>query len=90
MKDGLKYIVGKQIAAVMVAYNEKNDPHNQVFLVFPDGTSFEFWGPCFSCCSALDPAAKIEDYIKAGGARVVAVYKDPVPIDAAWRGLPAP
>ena len=74
MKDGLKYIVGKRIAAVVVA-KSKRPPHIQVFFVFPDGSRFEFWGDSFSCCAGLDDARRIERYVKSGGGEIVAVYR---------------
>ena len=75
MKDGVKYLVGKQIAAVVVA-RSKRPPHHQVFLVFADGTRFEFWGENFSCCSGLDRADGIEDYVRAGGGMVEQVHAE--------------
>lgn len=77
MKDGVKYIVGKQIAAVIVV-KSKWPPHHQVFLVFPDGTRFEFWGENFSCCSGLDQADRIEEYVKSGGGEIQQVYADSI------------
>ena len=76
MKDGLKYIVGKRISAVVVAASNVRDPRHQVFLVFPDGTRFEFWGENFSCCSGLDKAAGIADYVRSGKGEIRAVYED--------------
>lgn len=78
MKDGLKYLIGKRIAGVVVAASERHSPKQQVFLVFTDGTRFEFWGENFSCCSGLDRAFGIADYIKSGGGEIRAVYKDVV------------
>jgi hypothetical protein len=42
MKPGVKNIVGKTIAAVLVK-ERANTPRGQVFLVFSDGTYFEFY-----------------------------------------------
>lgn len=53
MKGGLKEIIGKTITSVVVGSN-KTDPQNQVFLIFSDGTRFEFWGPQFSCAGGVD------------------------------------
>lgn len=74
MKDGLKDIVGKQIAAVAVARGERARVREQVFLVFADGTRFEFYGDGFSCCGGVDRAEGIERYVKSGGGEVVRVY----------------
>ena len=75
MKNGLKDIIGKQITAVVVASSDRA-PKQQVFLVFADGTHFEFWGESFSCCSGLDPAEGIEPYVESGAGKIVSVYGD--------------
>jgi hypothetical protein len=95
MKDGVKYLVGKQIAAVVVA-RSKRPPNHQVFLIFPDGTRFEFWGENFSCCSSLDRAEMIEEYVKDGGGEIVQVHAVPLsatvpakaPLTTGRRALP--
>src|SRR6187402_2752247 len=74
MKNGLKGIIGKQIAAVVVATGRA--PRQQVFLVFSDGTRFEFWGEGFNCRSRLDAAAGIEEYVESGAGRIERVYGD--------------
>lgn len=93
MKDGVKYLVGKQIAAVIVARSPRQ-PHDQVFLVFPDGTRFEFYGENFTCCSGLDRAAGIEEYVKSGGGEIVQVHGEPIasasPAKAAFSTGPEP
>jgi hypothetical protein len=43
MKPGVKNIIGKTIAGVLVK-ERGNTPRGQVFLVFTDGTYFEFFG----------------------------------------------
>ncbi len=75
MKDGLKYIIGKTITSVVFAENN-SPPQNQVFLVFSDGTSFEFYGENFSCASGVDRGGVEEarGYAEKGGARIRAVY----------------
>ena len=73
MKDGVKYLVGKQIAAVVVARSPR-PPHHQVFLVFPDGSRFELYGENLTCCSGLDRAEGIEEYVKSGGGEIVQVH----------------
>jgi hypothetical protein len=74
MKDGFKGIIGRCVAAVVVASSERSDPRQQVFIVFDDGTRMEFYGKSFSCCSGVDPAAGIEEYVHSGGGKVVRVY----------------
>ena len=66
MKDGLKDIIGRQVAAVVVARSDKGSPRNQVFLVFTDGSNFEFWGDSFTCCGGVDRTRDIARYIKSG------------------------
>jgi hypothetical protein len=63
---------------VVVAASEKNTPRHQVFLVFTDGSNFEFWGDSFTCCGGVDRTRDIERYIASGGGEVVAVYSNPV------------
>ena len=75
MKDGLKYIVGKTIAGVVVA-SSKGSPRSQVFLIFPDGSRFEFHGENFSCCASLDSAARIPHYVASGKGEIVNVYDE--------------
>ena len=77
MKDGLKHLVGKHIVAVVVAKSPR-PPHQQVFLLFPDGKCFEFWGENFSCCAGLDDAARIERYVASGQGEIVRVHGEPV------------
>lgn len=74
MKGGFKGIIGRRVAAVVVASSERSDPRQQVFIVFEDGTRLEFYGEAFSCCSGVDPAAGIEEYVHSGGGKVVRVY----------------
>ena len=75
MKEGLKQIIGKQVAAVVVAQSPAA-PELQVFLVFPDGSSFEFHGREFTCNAGLDPAERIERYVESRGGRITRVYGD--------------
>ena len=77
MKDGLKDIIGRQIAAVVVARNEHGSPRHQVFLVFTDGANFEFWGDAFSCCGGVDRTRDIERYVRSGGGSITRVYTNP-------------
>lgn len=76
MKNGLKDIVGKTVSGVAVAANSHSHPHQQVFLIFPDGTYFEFYGEQFSCASGLDKGdmEKACSYAKKGGGDIKAVY----------------
>ena len=58
MKDGAAEIIGKTITGVIVksAKDGKGHPKGQLFLVFDDGSSFEFYndyGP-FSAAGSLD------------------------------------
>lgn len=76
MKGGLKHIVGKQIAAVVVAASERS-PHEQVFLVFADGSSFEFWGDDFNCGAGLDRVDGIARYVKSNQGEIVRAYGHP-------------
>ena len=73
MKAGLKDIVGKEIAAVVVAKVE-HDGRQQVFLLFSDGSRFEFYGRDFSCCSGLDEADRVLKYVENCGGKVERVY----------------
>ena len=75
MKNGLAQIVGRRIAGVVVAKSPRG-PRQQVFLVFEDGTRFEFWGENFSCCSGLDEAAGVLPYVRSAGGEIVDVYGD--------------
>lgn len=66
MKDGIQQTIGKTITGIVVGYNARRDPTNQVFLVFDDGTYFEFWGAQFSCASGVDRGGVAEavDYLE--------------------------
>ncbi len=81
MKGGLKHIIGKQIAGVLVAASERS-PHEQVFLVFADGSSFEFWGDDFNCGAGLDRADGIWRYVTSAKGEIVRAYGRPA--DTAW------
>jgi len=78
MKDGLQQILGKRIAAVVVATSERA-PKNQVFLVFHDGTRFEFYGESFTCCAGVDDARHIERYVESAKGKITKVYVDSRP-----------
>ncbi|MEO5691922.1 MAG: hypothetical protein ABIQ72_02255 [Usitatibacter sp.] len=86
MKDGLKDIVGKRIAGVVVA-NSDHDPNQQVFLVFADGTTFEFYGRDFTCCAGLDRAAGLASYLKSGGGQVKKIFPAVVEAVSANQGF---
>ena len=73
MKNGLRYVVDKRIAGVVVCESPR-PPRQQVFLLFTDGTSFEMYGESFTCCSGLDDVAHIEGYVESNHGRMVAVY----------------
>lgn len=74
MKDGLKEIIGREISAVVVAAN-REQPHNQVVLIFADGSYFEFYGD-FSCAGGVDPGGldRAVRYVKMMHAQVTTVY----------------
>lgn len=65
MKDGLRGILGKSISNVVVASRD-TAPKQQVFLVFSDGTYFEFYGEQFNCAGSVDLGDLVEvlDYAK--------------------------
>lgn len=71
MKEGLHEIVGKTIHSVITANNDR-EPRIQVFLVFSDGTYFEFYGAAFTCTSALSQGglAAAERYAGLAGGTV--------------------
>ena len=57
MKDGIYEIRGKTISDIAYKIEGSNDPKAQVFLVFTDGTYFEFYSQaihCISCCREGD------------------------------------
>ena len=77
MKDGIKEIVGRTVAGVVIAYNKERSPHNQIFLIFEDGTSYEIYGDSFTCCSGVvnKGIERVLEYAKlAPGAQVTHVY----------------
>ncbi|MHB8405788.1 MAG: hypothetical protein ACYDCJ_10235 [Gammaproteobacteria bacterium] len=77
MKDGVGKIVGKTISSVVVGSNVR-EPRNQVFLVFSDGSSLEFYGSQFTCAGGLDKGG-VEDatrYIGKLGGSVSMVYPE--------------
>ena len=76
MKDGFKEILGRRIAAVVVAHNARTYPHDQVFLVFDDGKRFELYGEAFTCCSGVDRGEGIDEYVNDAGGEIVRVYLD--------------
>jgi hypothetical protein len=46
LKPELAEIVGKRITGVVVKENSRVSPPRQVFLIFEDGTNFEFYADC--------------------------------------------
>jgi hypothetical protein len=89
MKNGFKDIIGKKIAAVVIAKSCHRSPRQQVFLVFPDGTRFEIYGENFSCAAGLDRADGIADYVESGGGEVVWVYGDASALEPARAAVAA-
>lgn len=69
MKPQVSEIVGKHIVGVVTAESD-GTPRTQAFLLFSDGTRFEFHGERFSCCAGLDKAAGVLRYIASAGAKV--------------------
>ena len=53
----LQVILGKTIQSVIVRSGE-NNPKDQVFLVFADGTAYEFYGSDINSASGLDDGGK--------------------------------
>ena len=45
MKDGVRQIIGKRIAGIVAKKSNGRSPKSQVFLLFDDGTYYEFWSP---------------------------------------------
>lgn len=75
MKNGVSKILGKTITNVVVASKEK-PPRQQVFLVFSDGTYFEFYGAQFNCAAGIDRGG-VADAVKCAegmGAKITNVY----------------
>lgn len=71
VKSQIQGIIGKKISGVVVAENPR-PPHSQVFLVFDDGTHYEFYGQVNSA-SGLDRGGmeEAERYAKKCGGDVV-------------------
>lgn len=76
MKDGTRHVVGRKISEVVVGQNSA-DRMQYVFLVFSDGTYFEFYGRDFTCAGGVDhgdvrDAAK---YLERTGATIGDIYR---------------
>lgn len=69
MQPYLEEMQGKTIQAVIVKECESGSPRNQVFLVFVDGTFFEF----YSMTSEIDAAKSV----KPGSLKEVREYMRP-------------
>ena len=87
MKNGFKDIIGKRIAAVVVAKGGNQDTTHQVFLVFHDGSRFEIYGQNFSCCAGVDRANGIAEYVENGGGKVTHVYGEAAMLEPARAAL---
>jgi hypothetical protein len=76
MKDGINEIIGKKIRGVVVSRNERREPENQVFIVFDDGTYFEFYGSRFTCNGGVDrgDAEVAINYARHFGAEITQIY----------------
>ena len=83
VKDGLRHIVGRTISAVVVARN-KRPPREQVFLLFDDGSRFEFYGDNFTCCGGVDDAAGLERYVHSAQGEIAHIYSSGADKLKAW------
>jgi hypothetical protein len=54
VKPSIEEIVGKRIKSVVVSEVHAYPPRTQVFLVFDDGTAYEFYGDDLNNASSLD------------------------------------
>lgn len=66
MKDEIKQIIGKTISGVIVKEMEGGQPTSQVFLLFSDNTSYEFYSYSTICgAGGVDPggAEAVRQYI---------------------------
>ena len=65
VKDSLADLVGRTISSVVVTKNNETEPQSQLFLIFQDGTSFEFWvdGAQLSMASKIDDES-LDDVIR--------------------------
>jgi hypothetical protein len=65
VKSEIKGVIGKTIAGVLVAQNTRQ-PNTQVFLVFSDGTYYEFYG-CVNSAAGVDRGgmAEVKRYARA-------------------------
>jgi hypothetical protein len=73
VNPGLAQVVGRRISGVVVAEGPRA-PRQQVFLVFDDGTRFEFWGEWFSCCSGVTKSDGLAEYVEMVGGKIVQIY----------------
>ena len=81
MKNGIKQIVGKTVAGVVVADSAtRKSPSQHLFLTFTDGTFFEIYGEDFSGASGVNPGGLAEVASCAGqlGATITATYVAPL------------
>lgn len=78
MKRGLAEIMGRTIVGVVAAENSKSPPHRQVFLVFSDGTYFEFHGDSFTCNNGVNAGGitTATNYALNAGAKIMRSYPD--------------
>lgn len=77
MKDGVGETVGKTITQVVVTKRPR--ALEQVFLIFSDGTYFEFWGSAFNCAGGVDSGGigAALAYAARSGGEVTATYPAP-------------
>jgi hypothetical protein len=79
MKNGIGEIVGKTVSQVLVSEGGTGPTRQYVFLVFSDGTYFEFWGSAFNCAGGVDKGgmAAALQYAECVGSTVKATYPKP-------------
>ena len=63
-KESLKEVIGKTIRSVIFRSGLDANPETQLFLVFEDGTYFEFYGQEIGCVRSLSEGgiSKAMDY----------------------------
>ena len=84
IKKSLQELVGKTIKNIVICKNSESEPKGQLFLVFDDGTSFEFWAnhDLFSMASKVDDEDldKVVELAEGRYGTVVQVIESPLAI----------
>ena len=75
MKWSILDIIGKEISQVVVVEREAY-PDQQMFLIFSDGTSMEFYGEPFKCASNLETGGLVSilEFLGRMKTKTVTVY----------------